>query len=207
MTVIVKDVKKGVVFKKGHAVRKEDIPELLALGKDKLYIGEKDESMLHEDEAAESLRDVCMGKNMRAPNPSEGRTELIVTCDGLLTIRRAGRGDGGTHRREHGAFAPLRHVQGHRQAHGNQRNPSGEKTGAKAAYSSTTRNLKETDGLGDNILHVENAQLSLSPHRRQFAFGQAQIRCAGRWAAFVGRAVNKRDDPPMYGSDQRIFWF
>ena len=33
ITVIVKDVKKGVAFKKGHVVTKEDIPELLKLGK------------------------------------------------------------------------------------------------------------------------------------------------------------------------------
>ena len=31
ITVIVKDVKKGVAFKKGHIVREEDIPELLKL--------------------------------------------------------------------------------------------------------------------------------------------------------------------------------
>ena len=31
ITVIVKDVKKGVAFKKGHVVTKEDIPELIKL--------------------------------------------------------------------------------------------------------------------------------------------------------------------------------
>ena len=33
ITVIVKDVKMGVAFKKGHVVAPEDIPELLRLGK------------------------------------------------------------------------------------------------------------------------------------------------------------------------------
>ena len=42
ITVIVKDVKKGVAFKKGHIVREEDIPELLKLGKEHLYVWEKD---------------------------------------------------------------------------------------------------------------------------------------------------------------------
>ena len=51
ITVIVKDVKKGVAFKKGHVVTKEDIPELLKLGKDHLYVWEKDDSTYHEDEA------------------------------------------------------------------------------------------------------------------------------------------------------------
>lgn len=86
ITVIVKDVKKGVAFKKGHIVTEADIPELLKLGKDHLYVWEKDESMLHEDEAAAILRDVCLGQNMVAGEPSEGKIELKATCDGLLVI-------------------------------------------------------------------------------------------------------------------------
>ena len=86
ITVIVKDVKKGVAFKKGHIVREEDIPELLKLGKEHLYVWEKDESMLHEDEAAEILRELCMGENMKPSAPSEGKIELTATCDGLLSI-------------------------------------------------------------------------------------------------------------------------
>ena len=86
ITVIVKDVKKGVAFKKGHVVTREDIPELLKLGKDHLYVWEKDDSMYHEDEAAAILRDICMGENMRATEPKEGKIELIATCDGLLVI-------------------------------------------------------------------------------------------------------------------------
>ena len=86
ITVIVKDVKKGVAFKKGHIVTEADIPELLKLGKDHLYVWEKDESMLHEDEAAAILRDVCLGQNMVDGEPSEGKIELKATCDGLLVI-------------------------------------------------------------------------------------------------------------------------
>ena len=89
ITVIVKDVKKGVAFKKGHVVTEEDIPELLKLGKDHLYVWEKDDTCYHEDEAAEILRDVCMGQNMRPTMPQEGKIELIATCDGLLTIDSA----------------------------------------------------------------------------------------------------------------------
>ena len=64
ITVIVKDVKKGVAFKKGHVVTEADIPELLKLGKDHLYVWEKDDRMLHEDEAAAILRDLCLGQNI-----------------------------------------------------------------------------------------------------------------------------------------------
>ncbi|MDO4483295.1 MAG: molybdopterin-binding protein [Clostridia bacterium] len=86
ITVIIKGVKKGVAFKKGHVVRKEDIPELLKLGKDHLYIWEKEDNMLHEDEAAAILRDICQGENVLAGEPSEGKIELTAACDGLLVI-------------------------------------------------------------------------------------------------------------------------
>ena len=36
ITQIIKDVKKGVLFKKGHIVREEDIPLLLSVGKEHL---------------------------------------------------------------------------------------------------------------------------------------------------------------------------
>ena len=83
---IVKDVKKGVAFKKGHVVTQEDIPELLKLGKDHLYVWENDGTLYHEDEAAAILRDLCMGKNIRAGQPSEGKIELTAGTDGLLQI-------------------------------------------------------------------------------------------------------------------------
>ena len=87
VTVIIKDVKKGVAFRKGHIVTKEDIPELLKLGKDHLYVWEKDESMYHEDEAAEILRDVCMGENtVSSGEPREGKIELSAACDGLFVV-------------------------------------------------------------------------------------------------------------------------
>lgn len=55
ITRIVKDVVKDTPFRKGHVVTKEDIPMLLSLGKEHLYIWEKKEGMLHENEAAEIL--------------------------------------------------------------------------------------------------------------------------------------------------------
>lgn len=86
ITVIIKDVKKGVAFKKGHVITKEDIPELLKLGKDHLYVWEKNDQLYHEDEAAAILRDICMGENITASEPHEGKIELTAACDGLLTI-------------------------------------------------------------------------------------------------------------------------
>ena len=38
ITQIIKDQKKGVLFKKGHIVREEDIPALLSVGKEHLFV-------------------------------------------------------------------------------------------------------------------------------------------------------------------------
>ena len=86
ITQIIKDEKKGPVFRKGHIIRPEDVPVLLSVGKDNIYIWENNENMLHEDEAAEILRDICMNENMHATEPKEGKIELIADMDGLLLI-------------------------------------------------------------------------------------------------------------------------
>ncbi len=86
ITQIIKDEKKGPVFRKGHIIRPEDVPVLLSVGKDTIYIWENDETMLHEDEAAAILRDLCLNEHMRASEPKEGKIELIADIDGLLLI-------------------------------------------------------------------------------------------------------------------------
>ncbi len=52
MTRIVRGEFKGVGFKKGHIVKKEDIPELLKIGKQYLYALDLGDDQLHEDDAA-----------------------------------------------------------------------------------------------------------------------------------------------------------
>ena len=88
MTQIIPGVTKDARFRKGHIVTAEDIPVLLSMGKDQLYIWEKTEGVLHEDEAAERLRDLCLNRNMHASGAKEGKIEIIADCDGLLRIDR-----------------------------------------------------------------------------------------------------------------------
>jgi len=88
MTRIVKGVCKGPVFRKGHIVTKEDIPMLLSIGKEHVYIWENDETTLHENDAAGILRDICMGSGMSASEPKEGKIELKAEMDGVLTCDR-----------------------------------------------------------------------------------------------------------------------
>ena len=90
ITQIIRGVTKDAVFRKGHIVTKEDIPVLLSVGKDQLYVWEKQEGMLHEDEAAEYLCRMCMGANMDRSQAKEGKIELTAACDGLLKVNSAG---------------------------------------------------------------------------------------------------------------------
>ncbi len=86
ITQIIKGVTKDAVFRKGHVVTKEDIPVLLSVGKDQLYVWEKEEGMLHENDAAEILCAMCMGQNMDRTEAKEGKIELKAACDGLLKV-------------------------------------------------------------------------------------------------------------------------
>lgn len=86
MTQIIRGVTKDARFRKGQIVQPEDIPVLLSMGKEQLYVWEKTPGMLHEDEAADRLRALCQGENMHATAPREGKIELIADCDGLLQI-------------------------------------------------------------------------------------------------------------------------
>jgi len=86
VTQIIKDVVKDAAFRKGHIITEADIPVLLSLGKDHVYIWEKKEGMLHEDDAADVLRQICQGANMKATPPKEGKIELVADIDGLFTV-------------------------------------------------------------------------------------------------------------------------
>lgn len=87
ITQIIKGVTKDAVFRKGHIITKEDIPVLLSVGKDNVYIWENDETMLHENEAAQILYDICKNDFMHPSEIKEGKIELIADCDGLLKIK------------------------------------------------------------------------------------------------------------------------
>ena len=89
LTQIIKDQYKDARFRKGHVVAPEDIPVLLGMGKEHLYVWEMTPGMLHEDEGAERLLALCANENMERSGVKEGKIELIADCDGLLKIDRA----------------------------------------------------------------------------------------------------------------------
>lgn len=86
MTQIIRGETKDARFRKGHIVTEEDIPVLLSMGKDNIYVWERNEHMLHENEAAELLYRICAGEHMHPTPVKEGKIELIADCDGLFTV-------------------------------------------------------------------------------------------------------------------------
>lgn len=88
ITQIIKGVTKDAVFRKGHIITEEDIPVLLSVGKDHIYVWENDETMMHENDAAEVLCAICKGDNMSRGGVKEGKIELSAECDGVLKINR-----------------------------------------------------------------------------------------------------------------------
>lgn len=86
ITRIVKGVVKDAAFRKGHIITEDDIPKLLDLGKDHVYVWENDETMLHENDAAEILREICQGHGMHPTPVKEGKIELVSDIDGLFTV-------------------------------------------------------------------------------------------------------------------------
>ena len=86
MTQIIRGEYKDARFRKGHVVREEDIPVLLSMGKEHLYVWEMTPNMLHENDAAERLYPLCANDNMCRTEVKEGKIELTAACDGLFLV-------------------------------------------------------------------------------------------------------------------------
>lgn len=77
---------KGRKFKKGHIVQEEDIPVLLSLGKDHLYVWENTPGMVHENDAAIFLKDIAMGEGLTYGEIKEGKIGFDAAYDGILKV-------------------------------------------------------------------------------------------------------------------------
>lgn len=86
ITQIIPGEKKGPRFKKGHVVQLEDIPVLLSMGKEHLYVWEEKAGLIHEEAAAAQLYALCASKYLRPTEVSEGKIEAKSTAAGLLTV-------------------------------------------------------------------------------------------------------------------------
>ncbi len=89
ITEIVRDVKKGVAFQKGHIITADDIDRLKCLGKDHIYALSLTADEIHENDAAELFAAALAGENVvYTQGAHEGKITLHAGCDGLLRIDR-----------------------------------------------------------------------------------------------------------------------
>jgi len=86
ITEIVPGRFKGPAFKRGHVIRHEDVNRLRDLGKENIAAMDLAAGWLHEDDAAHRLATAASGEGIALSAPSEGKVNLIASCDGLLKI-------------------------------------------------------------------------------------------------------------------------
>lgn len=86
MTRIVVGEHKGPAFKRGHIIQEKDIPELLNIGKEHIYVFDLAEGLVHEDEAAMRIANAAAGPGITLTSASEGRVNLKAMEAGLLKI-------------------------------------------------------------------------------------------------------------------------
>ena len=85
MTRIVPDEYKGPAFRKGHVVSENDIPDLLRIGKEHIYVLDMPKGKIHEDEAALRIARAAAGPGLTLTSVCEGRVNMTAE-PGLLEI-------------------------------------------------------------------------------------------------------------------------
>ena len=86
LTQIIPGQYKGARFKKGHIVTEEDIPVMLSMGKEHLYVLELGADDVHEDEAGKRIAQAAAGANIILKPKGEGKVELMAACRGVLRV-------------------------------------------------------------------------------------------------------------------------
>lgn len=88
MTAILESGFKGVRFKRGHVIMVEDIPAMLDMGKSHVFVWEPKVGEVHEDDAAAAMTEAMCGENVTYSGPSEGKTSISSTIDGMFCLNR-----------------------------------------------------------------------------------------------------------------------
>lgn len=81
LTQIIPGQFKGRLFKKGHVVTEADIPKLLDIGKEHIYILRLGEGDLHEDDAAGRMAAALRSDGLTLTEPHEGKVAIKSALD------------------------------------------------------------------------------------------------------------------------------
>ena len=74
-------------FRRGHLLRRSDVPKLLDLGKKEVYVLTLSPGEVHEDEAAKRIARGVAGRNLKLGAPREGKVGFIAKTFGLLKVQ------------------------------------------------------------------------------------------------------------------------
>ena len=89
VTKIVPGEFKGRLFKKGHVIREEDIPKLLDIGKEHIYVWEPKKGQLHENDAAIRIKDLVLGQGCYISEEiKEGKIDFFANTQGIVKINK-----------------------------------------------------------------------------------------------------------------------
>jgi molybdenum cofactor synthesis domain-containing protein len=88
MTKTIPGVYDGPRFRRGDVIKSEDIPELLSMGKEHIYVIEQEENLVHEEEAAVRIAKAIAGKNLKLTDPRQGRVNMKAAVDGVIKINK-----------------------------------------------------------------------------------------------------------------------
>ena len=86
ITRIVPGQVKDAVFRKGHVITREDIPRLLTVGKEHIFVFDLQQGFVHEDDAALRLAGRAAGQGLQLSSPEEGKVSLAASHPGLLKV-------------------------------------------------------------------------------------------------------------------------
>ncbi len=77
---------KGAAFKRGHIIRKEDIPKLLDYGKQTVFVWEENAGEIHEEDAARRMAAMAPVEGAYYTEPSEGKVLLMAEERGMFRV-------------------------------------------------------------------------------------------------------------------------
>lgn len=80
---------KGAAFKRGHVITQEDIPKLLDIGKQHVFIWEENAGEIHEEDAARRLSQMTTVDGAHYGSVSEGKVQMFADQDGMFRVDKA----------------------------------------------------------------------------------------------------------------------
>ncbi len=80
---------KGALFRRGHVIEASDIPHLLDIGKQTVFVWEPEAGDIHEDDAALRLSAMAPVELAHYEGPSEGKVVLKADSAGMFRVNRS----------------------------------------------------------------------------------------------------------------------